>query len=85
MSKRDHSHNIFYLGRRRVAANGAHSPLIRPPEPPSKEWLALRSATHSGDEPFVPSSDDDGANDGEDVQEMELFVFATTNIEHPRP
>jgi kinetochore protein Spc7/SPC105 len=47
-------------------------PLIRPPEPPSEAWLALRSATHSGNEPYIPSSDDDGVDDGGDVQEMEL-------------
>lgn len=43
-------------------------PLVRPPEPPSEAWLALRSATHSGNTPYIPSSDDDGG----DVQEMEL-------------
>ena len=47
-------------------------PLIRPPEPPSEAWLALRSATHSGNTPYIPSSDDDGANDAGGVQEMEL-------------
>lgn len=47
-------------------------PLIRPPEPPSEAWLALRSATHSGNTPYIPSSDDDGGDDGGDVQEMEL-------------
>ena len=47
-------------------------PLIRPPEPPSEAWLALRSATHSGNTPYIPSSDDDGEGDGDDVQEMEL-------------
>ncbi|KAF8139971.1 Spc7 kinetochore protein-domain-containing protein [Boletus edulis] len=46
-------------------------PLIRPPEPPSEAWLALRSATHSGDTPYIPSSDDDGEN-GDGAQEMEL-------------
>ncbi|KAH7883876.1 Spc7 kinetochore protein-domain-containing protein [Phlebopus sp. FC_14] len=44
-------------------------PLIRPPEPPSEAWLALRSVTHSGNTPYIPSSDDD-EDDG--VQEMEL-------------
>ncbi|KIJ21478.1 hypothetical protein PAXINDRAFT_159567 [Paxillus involutus ATCC 200175] len=44
-------------------------PLIRPPEPPSQAWLALRSATHSGNAPYTPSLDDD-EDDG--VQEMEL-------------
>ena len=47
-------------------------PLIRPPEPPSEAWLALRSATHSGNTPYIPSSDDDGGDDGGDVKEMEL-------------
>lgn len=47
-------------------------PLVRPPEPPSEAWLALRSATHSGNIPYIPSSDDDGGDDGGDVQEMEL-------------
>ena len=47
-------------------------PLIRPPEPPSEAWLALRSATHSGSTPYIPSSDDDGEGDGDDIQEMEL-------------
>lgn len=47
-------------------------PLVRPPEPPSEAWLALRSATHSGNIPYIPSSDDDGADNGGDVQEMEL-------------
>ena len=47
-------------------------PLVRPPEPPSEAWLALRSATHSGNTPYIPSSDDDGGDDGGDVQEMEL-------------
>ncbi|KIK98328.1 hypothetical protein PAXRUDRAFT_823971 [Paxillus rubicundulus Ve08.2h10] len=44
-------------------------PLIRPPEPPSQAWLALRTATHSGNTPYIPSLDDD--EDG-GVQEMEL-------------
>ena len=47
-------------------------PLVRPPEPPSEAWLALRSVTHSGSTPYIPSSDDDGEGDGDDVQEMEL-------------
>ena len=34
-------------------------PLIRPPAPPSEAWLALRSVTHSGDTPYIPSSDDE--------------------------
>ncbi|KIJ68713.1 hypothetical protein HYDPIDRAFT_24966 [Hydnomerulius pinastri MD-312] len=45
-------------------------PLIRPPEPPSEAWLALRSATHSGNTPYIPSSDDEEEEGG--VQEMEL-------------
>lgn len=44
-------------------------PLIRPPEPPSDAWLALRAATHSGDTPYIPSSDDEELGG---VQEMEL-------------
>ncbi|KAF9229626.1 hypothetical protein BS17DRAFT_689126, partial [Gyrodon lividus] len=44
-------------------------PLIRPPEPPSEVWLALRSATHSGNTPYIPSSDDD---EDRGAQEMEL-------------
>ncbi|KAG9314627.1 hypothetical protein JVU11DRAFT_5432 [Chiua virens] len=51
-------------------------PLIRPPEPPSEAWLALRSATHSGSTPYIPSSDDDGVDGGGGggggIQEMEL-------------
>ena len=47
-------------------------PLIRPPKPPTEAWLALRSATHSGNTPYIPSSDDDGGDDGGGVQEMEL-------------
>lgn len=47
-------------------------PLTRPPEPPSEAWLALRSATHSGNTPYIPSSDDDGPVDDGGVQEMEL-------------
>ncbi|KAF9243828.1 hypothetical protein BU15DRAFT_18943, partial [Melanogaster broomeanus] len=44
-------------------------PVTRPPAPPSEAWLALRSVTHSGDTPYIASSDDD---EGGGVQEMEL-------------
>lgn len=47
-------------------------PLVRPAKPPSEAWLALRAVTHSGNTPFIPSSDDEenGGNGG--VQEMDL-------------
>ena len=44
-------------------------PLIRPHRPPSDAWLALRAATHSGDTPYIPSSDDE---EQRGVQDMEL-------------
>jgi len=44
-------------------------PLIRPQKPPSDAWLALRAATHSGDTPYIPSSDDE---EQRGVQDMEL-------------
>jgi len=43
-------------------------PLIRPPAPPSEAWLALRSATHSGDTPYIPSSDDDEDHGERDME-----------------
>ncbi|KAI6022363.1 hypothetical protein BKA83DRAFT_4126066 [Pisolithus microcarpus] len=41
-------------------------PLVRPPEPPSEAWLALRAVTHSGNTPYIPSSDDE-ENGGDSV------------------
>ncbi|KAJ8593262.1 hypothetical protein M405DRAFT_731799, partial [Rhizopogon salebrosus TDB-379] len=43
-------------------------PLIRPPAPPSEAWLALRSVTHSGDTPYVPSSDEDEEHGERDME-----------------
>ncbi|KAG1754973.1 uncharacterized protein EDB91DRAFT_1042598, partial [Suillus paluster] len=43
-------------------------PLIRPPVPPSEAWLALRSITHSGDTPYVPSSDEEDEHGGQDME-----------------
>ncbi|KAG2350708.1 hypothetical protein BDR05DRAFT_870908, partial [Suillus weaverae] len=43
-------------------------PLIRPPAPPSEAWLALRSATHSGETPYVPSSDEEDEHGGQDME-----------------
>ncbi|KAF7792468.1 hypothetical protein EIP86_003507 [Pleurotus ostreatoroseus] len=41
-------------------------PVVRPPPPPSKEWLQLRAMTHAGSEPYEPPpeepSDDPEAN-----------------------
>ncbi|KAG1864649.1 Spc7 kinetochore protein-domain-containing protein [Suillus subalutaceus] len=43
-------------------------PLIRPPAPPSEAWLALRSVTHSGETPYVPSSDEEDEHGGQDME-----------------
>ncbi|KAG2155502.1 Spc7 kinetochore protein-domain-containing protein [Suillus clintonianus] len=43
-------------------------PLIRPPAPPSEAWLALRSITHSGETPYVPSSDEEDEHGGQDME-----------------
>lgn len=43
-------------------------PLIRPPAPPSEAWLALRSVTHSGDTPYIPSSDEDEEHGERDME-----------------
>ncbi|KAG1826279.1 uncharacterized protein BJ212DRAFT_1444220 [Suillus subaureus] len=43
-------------------------PLIRPPAPPSEAWLALRSVTHSGETPYVPSSDEEDGHGGQDME-----------------
>ncbi|KAG2076980.1 hypothetical protein BDR04DRAFT_1002196, partial [Suillus decipiens] len=43
-------------------------PLIRPPAPPSEAWLALRSVTHSGETPYVPSSDEEDDHGGQDME-----------------
>ncbi|KAI5992545.1 Spc7 kinetochore protein-domain-containing protein [Pisolithus marmoratus] len=45
-------------------------PLVRPAKPPSDAWLALRAVTHSGNTPYIPSSDDEENAGG--VREMEL-------------
>ncbi|KAG2149678.1 Spc7 kinetochore protein-domain-containing protein [Suillus cothurnatus] len=43
-------------------------PLIRPPAPPSEAWLALRSVTHSGETPYIPSSDEEDEHGGQDME-----------------
>ena len=55
-------------------------PLVRPPKPPSDAWLALRAATHSGDTPYIPSSDDE---EERGVRDMEL-TDAVTRLEAAR-
>ncbi|KAG2117939.1 Spc7 kinetochore protein-domain-containing protein [Suillus discolor] len=55
-------------------------PLIRPPAPPSEAWLALRSVTHSGETPYVPSSDEE---DEHGEQDMEI-THALTRLQAAR-
>ncbi|TFY83040.1 hypothetical protein EWM64_g970 [Hericium alpestre] len=43
---------------------------LRKPEPPSKEWLALRAMTHSGDTPYDPPPSD---QDEEDYHDLGLY------------
>ncbi|KAG2156535.1 Spc7 kinetochore protein-domain-containing protein [Suillus bovinus] len=43
-------------------------PLVRPPAPPSEAWLALRSVTHSGEIPYVPSSDEEDEHGEQDME-----------------
>ncbi|KAG6332019.1 hypothetical protein ID866_7070, partial [Astraeus odoratus] len=45
-------------------------PLVRPPQPPSEAWLALRAATHSGNTPYIPSSEDE--DEGGGARDMEI-------------
>ncbi|KAI6022339.1 Spc7 kinetochore protein-domain-containing protein [Pisolithus microcarpus] len=47
-------------------------PLVRPPEPPSEAWLALRAVTHSGNTPYIPSSDDEENGGDGGVRDMDL-------------
>ncbi|KAI6029027.1 Spc7 kinetochore protein-domain-containing protein [Pisolithus marmoratus] len=47
-------------------------PLVRPAKPPSDAWLALRAVTHSGNTPYIPSSDDEENGGTGGVREMEL-------------
>ncbi|KAI6022289.1 Spc7 kinetochore protein-domain-containing protein [Pisolithus microcarpus] len=47
-------------------------PLVRPPEPPSEAWLALRAVTHSGNTPYIPSSDDEENGGDGVVRDMDL-------------
>ncbi|KAI6095270.1 Spc7 kinetochore protein-domain-containing protein [Pisolithus thermaeus] len=47
-------------------------PLVRPAAPPSETWLALRAVTHSGNTPFIPSSDDEENGGDGGVRDMEL-------------
>ena len=54
--------------------------LVRPPKPPSDAWLAPRAATHSGDTPYIPSSDDE---EERGVRDMEL-TDAVTGLEAVR-
>ncbi|KAL4069071.1 Spc7 kinetochore protein-domain-containing protein [Scleroderma citrinum] len=58
-------------------------PLVRPPKPPSNAWLALRAATHSGDTPYIPSSDDEeerGARDMELTDAVSRLEAARTSL-----
>ncbi|KAG1834429.1 Spc7 kinetochore protein-domain-containing protein, partial [Suillus variegatus] len=55
-------------------------PLVRPPAPPSEAWLALRSVTHSGETPYVPSSDEE---DEHGEQDMEI-THALTRLQAAR-
>ncbi|KAF7978879.1 hypothetical protein HWV62_44371 [Athelia sp. TMB] len=44
-------------------------PLVKPPAPPTDAWLALRSVTHSGDQPYSdPLSDDYEGGGGGDME-----------------
>ena len=52
-------------------------PLVHPPKPPSDAWLALRAAIHSGDTPYILSSDDE---EERGVRDMEL-TDAVTRLE----
>ncbi|KAI6102374.1 Spc7 kinetochore protein-domain-containing protein [Pisolithus thermaeus] len=47
-------------------------PLVRPAAPPSEAWLALRAVTHSGNTPFIPSSDDEENGGDGGVRDMKL-------------
>ncbi|KAH7927413.1 hypothetical protein BV22DRAFT_1061134, partial [Leucogyrophana mollusca] len=60
-------------------------PLVRPPAPPSEAWLALRSVTHSGNEPYQPevSSDDDNGPQGMDLTDaLTRLTAARASLGH---
>ncbi|PCH33333.1 hypothetical protein WOLCODRAFT_64132 [Wolfiporia cocos MD-104 SS10] len=62
---------------------------LRPPEPPSEQWLQLRALTHAGSEPYEPPTNEDSYEEGvemsveEEGEPMEL-THAVTRLMNAR-